>query len=508
MATTIERVAGNTTVVAKAILSSEMPVERITAGMNRLWLPNAETIIGLAWIAAIIAVFTPILIYACAGFYTRWWQDDYGLGIATLQHGMWGDLMMRYHTWTGRFSWVLLEDMLIRAFGMHTNWLPPLLISLYSIAITRVFTLWLPVRTAILTTGIFLLTLLSTIPTINSDFYWLAANIGYNPPIIWTLFIIPYLVRQETPKWLGLIGIVLSSFIIGGFNEMATVAFLVITILALCTPHLLNLATKKRLSAYLIGISIAFAIVVAAPGNKSRMQSEHVVHLSVISTLTHGAETTMSILGNYYQWPVYIAQLDILDLPTVSVNSPASSAWCLAVIFCLVAFRKKVPTGTAVWLLLLTLVATFLACTVGVYGIGGHLLPRMYITCDFFALSCAPLFGVVIGTVLKNTLSKVPPRRIQVFSLITSCIAVYALGVVLIGTYRSSALTAAKMVQASQGWEMQVNYIYAHKSQKRLVIPASPNITDTPPPIGSDPAAYSNTVAAQWYGLTTLQSRS
>lgn len=241
------------------------------------------------WVARLVALSfsTTLLLHAYLGTFSRFIADDYCSAAAARRLGILRAAWYWYLNWTGRYAASALDA----AFGVLGPGITPVVPSIVLIIWLVVLTLAarrfdvrpggrLLLGSFTTAAGALYLTLQLT-PSVAQSLYWGQGMRSVVPPLILGVLYVDLLARLHTrdshrapqPLWLALS--FAFTFIMGGFNETFTAIEVSLLVLAVLRVLMLHLATTHRakLSALMtgaLGASLAFIVVVIAPGNAFR----------------------------------------------------------------------------------------------------------------------------------------------------------------------------------------------------------------------------------------------
>lgn len=229
-----------------------------------------------AWLTAGFAF--SIALTAYLGIYARHMADDY------CAHKFRGDffaaLWRNYLTTSDRYSNFALISLSESISPKSVPALPPIMLALWSfgcilllIELIKVFNL--PIRKAAVWALALCVVFFSLLmaPNLYQIVYWRASMAVHFAPLVFFTYFAVYLLRQsakagQTPLWQYAVNFMLA-FLIGGFSEPTTVAFIaaggLITLLLWGKP-----AMRISISAW-IGFIAAILVMLSAPANSLRL---------------------------------------------------------------------------------------------------------------------------------------------------------------------------------------------------------------------------------------------
>jgi hypothetical protein len=234
----------------------------------------------LHWLA-LIAVSTPLLIFAFGAFFNRNVLDEFCTLVQIRQIGEWQLAVQYYLQWTGRFTQIAnillltTQPFLIQCFA---------LIGAYLLAWLALFLLfkriahvrnWQHQRfTSALCASLTLLFVISGLVRVTQNLYWVMAVWLYTvPPILIVLMVWLFAKAPETTL-IGQYGASVACFLLVftavGYTEILAVV-MPLALVMLCAYYVVERKRiPTRVRAALAASVLAAVIVIAAPGNFAR----------------------------------------------------------------------------------------------------------------------------------------------------------------------------------------------------------------------------------------------
>ena len=228
----------------------------------------------------------PLLGHAYLGTFSRYLADDYCTTGTLRELGFFGSQLQWYRTWSGRFSFTFVVNL----FEVIGPWIVPFLTVL-------VLLIWLAGltqlirrlpgriggsgtrRSAMLLGMVVLFGTLAGTPDVYQSLYWMTGMVTYSLPLVLVTFYAAWLIKWancNNSLWIVLLSGIFS-LAMGGFSE--TYVTTQTTILAVAVGIMLlrrkdpNRGNKLALlGSGLVGSLLALVVIVAAPGNQTRIE--------------------------------------------------------------------------------------------------------------------------------------------------------------------------------------------------------------------------------------------
>jgi hypothetical protein len=457
----------------------------------------------------LIAVFVlPLLAHAWVGSNTRMMADDFCTSYLGRSEGMIGGFVVQYNTWAGQPSNILIKN----AVGIVGSWVIPLLpllvIGIWFLilvwTLAQIFkTLHLPRWLLALAAAAFLFAIFDGSPQITQSLYWLAAVVPYTMPLVLATAFIGFLARLvQSDRPIRIPRLLISGigcFVMGGFSENYIVLQMSVLIAGLILCVLLPSPRPMQralpiLIAGLVGTILVLAVMLAAPGNAIRRANFPpspsiltIAESSVIHSfaLVFASMTSFSPLG---------AIITVALAATISY-------WYTP--------QRKIRIGPLHILLALILlflpIGAYIAA--GVYSTTRVPPARTYIIPQTMIVGVLALIGYVVGIRLKNRSPFRQGSQTLQWATVVLLIAALAFGPLRSTAQILSTLPSFQTFAAGFDQREQLIDAAVERGERTLVVP--PLSLDIAPligleNIGSNPTAWVNACAAQYYGLESL----
>lgn len=461
-----------------------------------------------------------LFLYAYLGNFSRYYADDYCLTSGLLKDGFWKTELGLYLSWSNRFADLPVLS-LSELFGRSAirAW-PAIGIVLWVLALWWLFVqasraIHLPVSvglTLVISEILIFFTILEA-PQLYQSIYWRIGLITYTLPMAFLAFLIGFIFNRagkappgKVPLWGSMVCILLA-FFAGGFSETYVALQTALLLLAWIGLWLGWKSKAKRTWLFLVGAALtgsllALVVVVLAPGNA--------VRLSAIGTGRPPLPGLIRMAVTNAFLFIYISLKD---------NS-FQNLLALLVPFLLVyglfarehSFPKLHPSLLA-WALVLTpLVGTLLIiaiCAPSAYGESSSPDARVLIEASFILVGAVFTEGALAGMSLSQLhlwAEEPAPRSLLV---LTSCLflltALYPLydarkTVTQIPIYRAHAASwDAHAAEIHTSLQQGIAVINLHDSQAK-----SFDVLSGLQEIGSDPNAWVNVCAAEFFGARSI----
>ena len=241
----------------------------------------------------IIALGTAVIVVAIASYFVlslsmRMIADDFCMTANIQNYGAVGLLERYYQGWSGQFAYPFVKAVVFYTLGLNAHPIMPIAIYLMwwlgnFVLLWLVFRKWNwkePFWISLILSSLHIFILLSTMAS-RQTMYWLDALLFHVLPLsllVW--IVVAWWIAIQSPKWklLKMLFFAVVMFVYGGMHILPSLFafsfwFLTVVIVwrfssASDRPNYLPIS----LAAF-AGISIAFAIVLLAPGNVSRLEA-------------------------------------------------------------------------------------------------------------------------------------------------------------------------------------------------------------------------------------------
>jgi hypothetical protein len=470
--------------------------------------------------AASLMFSVALFLYAYLGYFSRYYADDYCLTSSLLRSGFWKTELGLYLSWSDRFADLPLVG-LSELFGrMAVQAWPGVTIVLWVLALWWLFVqagrlTRLPATRSLALLAALVLVFFTLVeaPQLYQSLYWRIGLITYTLPLVFLAILIGLILQcarsvapGRLPLWAAALCLLIA-FFAGGLSETYVVLQTAVLFVAEAVLLLGGRSPARRpwlilLTSALAGSVLALVVVVLAPGNTIRLSA---------------VGTGRPPLPHLIRMTVTNAFLFILiSLKTYSVENllalllPALLAYSL---FAGEGDLLKLRPSSLVWSLLLTpLVAVLLImaiCAPSAYGESSYPDGRVLIEAAFILVTALVAEGALAGmglSQLHRWADEPAPRSLQALAaLLFLLMALYPLynahkTVALVPIYRAHAASwdahAAQIASSLKDGVARINLL---DSQARSFDTLS-GLQE----IGSDPKAWVNVCAAEFFGARSL----
>lgn len=261
------------------LLTQPIPLPRVRP--SRLWAGRLLGVLGAGFAL-------PLLLWACAGAFSRMEADDYAVAASARHLGLWASQWYWYDHWHGRFAMQFSLDALAILLPGQVGFLPPVFLLGWAAATAlalrfgaALLGVSLPRRWAAALAAAEVWSAVWLAPRPEQATWWESGLLTYLVPLA-AMWLWAGLAARAACRWkaakimprrtkaVTLLGLTALAFVAGGFSETATGVFLLwlaagTLLLAVCRS-----AALPVLLAGLIGAAAAAAVMVHAPGNLIR----------------------------------------------------------------------------------------------------------------------------------------------------------------------------------------------------------------------------------------------
>jgi hypothetical protein len=260
-----------------------IPSSTISRTLNRVKDRLPEFIL----IAGIITTSSALLIYIYLGFFSRYYADDFCLSGMLFQQGFWEAQVNSYLTWSNRYAGmflVALSELLghasIRVWTALLILLGILSLTWTTYQIFRLLKLPFSRLQMLLLAELTLFFTILITPQLYQVLFWRIGLITYALPLIFLVFLAGLIIHSASGSgrthWGNILGCGLLALFAGGFSETYLSLQTVLLLMAMIFVAWLVRGTPRRiwlvlLASALAGSLIALLVVIASPGNASRM---------------------------------------------------------------------------------------------------------------------------------------------------------------------------------------------------------------------------------------------
>jgi hypothetical protein len=260
----------------------------------------------IAEVAFIIILALPLVMVAWIGFYSRYVADDFWTAGYLRELGFWEAQRYWYLSWSGRYSFTFLVN-LVELWGIGAaRWLPILSLAFWVGALYwfwdgvimlagLTYSRWIRLGASLLV----VYTTLRTSLDWQQIFLWQTGLLTYVVPLLgltlWSAWFLAQLIRSEAyvPTWRAFLSTAFLFWFLGGFSETSLVFQIVILGLALILFGLLPADYPHRRAGLLLlalgmaGSLAALLCVAMAPGNSVRLGQIGGIRLPNLAELIH-----------------------------------------------------------------------------------------------------------------------------------------------------------------------------------------------------------------------------
>jgi hypothetical protein len=461
---------------------------------------------------------------AYLGTFTRFLADDYCDAGSVIRLGLGGMLSQWYYNWTGRFSFIIVAGLFGLVGPKLAGLLPVFTILLWLfgswwtlLPIIKRLNLSHPRLLGLITAGLLLLVLFSSIPNLYQSFYWQVGMVIWSLPLIVFTYSLGIILRywlEGTDLLFSCITLFILTFIGGGFDEpFSAMQVTLFTISCLVTLGMGVRATRRRflpvLGIALLGSLVAMVLVIIAPGNQVRLQmvGSQGVHPGLLRIITFSIRNMAFIFGKFFiktpLWaavsiiPPFIAGwLSSITVPSIAYGESSKSIWK----------RKWVVSifiGAGI-----AIVLVISACAPVVYALNAYPDDRVIIVPQFIIVTAAIGLSAVLGMGLRKLGFLPDPVNHKYLAHILKA---GILAVILIATIFSTSLTAVKIpdFQAfARNWdETSVLILQAVSTGQTEITVRKGSIGFGVADLSSNPNFYVNNCVATYYNVNKIFGR-
>ena len=459
-----------------------------------------------------------LIAYAYLGTYSRYMADDFSALRPVQSHGFLGAQITWYQSWTGRFSFSLLNSLFALLGPAMPRFTPGLLLTFWFAAAVwasyQIYSLSGSITRprVVLGAAFIIFATLETAPNLSQSLYWQTAALTHFTPFIplslYVGLISQGVRRKHFSRKFSLACAGILTFVAGGLAD-AYVVFqscaLILAILAVEVFAGAELQSRIRafLVAGLIGSLLAFTIVLASPGNAVR-QASFPKHFNVVETV---AVTMFYSLG-------FVAK-QLIKHPIIFLVSLS-----LPLLMVMRAFGVSEPRWSrrlCIRLLLLTPLTVFLlimCCTgASVYAISVMLPERARILLSLIFICGTLVWSRAAAEYLAGKFATIGDERKQFISASASVLLLLVTLAPLISCFSTVKISEQARSFAAD-WDRQDSQLKAAR-QSGVADMTVPQIGDFQTRIGkgrgdlylrADPSFWINQVTATYYGLKSLRA--
>src|SRR5262245_19974367 len=241
--------------------------------------------------ASIVAFSATLLAHAYIGSFGRFVSDDFCTASVLGSYGFFGAQKHWFMTWTGRFSFVMAVDFAHLIGPKIVRFLPTIVLGAWLAALTWAISQAMvvvdcarPKTVSLLLAEMILVCTLAATPSVYQSLYWQTGVLTYVAPVVFAsaflgLLCIVVVADRKPSLAVMLLGGFLT-FIASGFSEsfafLEGAALSLVVFLSYASDQNSLLGKKNRMFLFvsLVGAILGAAVVLAAPGNNSRIAEE------------------------------------------------------------------------------------------------------------------------------------------------------------------------------------------------------------------------------------------
>lgn len=486
--------------------------------MAKLPMATSPKIRNLLILLACIVFAIPIVGYTLNGSYMRYSGDDYCDTARLVKYGFWGAFKSYYLNEGGRFSGVLLAEV-IGTFEPKVNGVLPGLVILlwlgslaYTIRMGAKFTSFAPSWLEILLGSEFLIFMtLYQAPDLPQDLYWRTGMLAYLFPLVLTTFVaalvLNFILRERVSPY-ALLLVAFLAFLAGGFSESAVALNGGLWALAFLSSWIIRRIKIDWASnaiwycgSALVGTLIAVLIIFIAPGNAVRQ-----LHDNWSRTLNPLLITSLSF---QFTWNFIRGSLLGMPIPVVlSFIYPALLVFFLASRASITPWRfdkQKIVKFLLMPVACYLLMMCSMAPSVFAYTLYPEprvlLLARFMMVIPLIGMGC--LVGYALAALFQRLIFKPSHVVLGIFFLLLCGSSIYP----VYATRKILAVTPLYQKWASF-WDARDQEIRLDK-QKGILDVAVVKIDHVIPWVGElspDSGYWYNRCAAQYYGVNSISA--
>jgi len=462
-----------------------------------------------------IFLFIANFTHGYIGSFSRYVADDYCTAGKLNTLGFWETQSFWFNNWTGRFSFTFFVSV-FELFGpIITSFIPYLLIILLYLSLfvflrsllkkiliskSNVFSFFI--------TSIFIFVILFTIPNIGQNLYWMTGSTTYFFPFILFFFVSWLMIETKSnepkgkiTKNLSYILIVISTFILGGFSEVLSVLQILIFGLGYVYVNYSNkqITINKPLLFGLLGSVIGLFVMVAAPGNQTRL-SNHLPHPDLSTLLINSF-----LLSSKFTILWFIKQIQII-WPVCSILIIFSAFQDYGETFKLYYGNKK--NIFLIFLFISSLFLVYVSFVPSLWATANPPVSRVMIFPTMILTVMLFTFSIFIGIYFQDLFLIKTYNKNQFMLILISIIVLYFLTAIPIYQAKINFSRRAEARTFANRWEIRENKIkdQIESGNSDLLVDIIPiNISDVEH-IQSDPNNWINICAAEFYGVQKIKA--
>lgn len=480
------------------LLTQPIPLPRVRPG--RLWIGRILGVVGAGFAL-------PLLLWACAGAFSRMEADDYAVAASARHMGLWASQWYWYNHWHGRFAMQFSLDGLAIALPGQVWFLPPVFLlgwaaaaafalrfgaALLGISLPR---LW---AAALAAAGVWSAVWLTPRP--EQATWWESGLLTYLAPLalilLWAGLAARAVWRRQAAetmlhrnKALGLLGLTGLAFVSGGFSETATGVFLLWLFAGTLLSAIRRSAALPVLLAGLAGAAAAAAVMVHAPGNLIR------------EAYCYPAPSFAFWWGKTWQATLFFTELRLWANETALCALGGLAA--LAALGLPASPSRRLLPGLAALGLVVTPALCFasvvLCFGLTVYATSNSLPPRAELLPAALAAAAVFSMAATAGLLLRAWTSRAP-YRLQAAIAAAAALSAVACTWSCLPDWAAEGQGAVRTMAAhARRCDRQAAFLAASSGHAvRLADLPSPY---APSPVGGDPSSWPNRAVASYYSL-------
>jgi hypothetical protein len=276
------------------------------------------------WAAALVV---PLGAFAFVGSFSRYASDDFCTASVAVNQGFLATQWYWYTTWSGRYTFTLLDT----ALELIGTWTPQVLPTLATVAWVAAGTWALlpgarhqrwpsPLFTSFMVAELVSFASLTAAPNVGQSFYWQTGLLTYTLPLILATLFAGWVLRQlvradgHVSKW-SMAASGVACFAIGGLSESSLMIQAVALILVLALGYAMLRGPRRTallglLGPALLGSIFAGGVMLLAPGTHMRAAQEDDPQVSLARAVV-AARASLSLAV----W--IVRRFEVLSRPTV-----------------------------------------------------------------------------------------------------------------------------------------------------------------------------------------------
>ncbi len=460
-----------------------------------------------------------LLVHAYLGTFSRYVADDFCTAGILRTMGFVDSQLYWYASWSGRFSFTFIVNLLEMLGPWTTSIVPALVIVALALVlgwaahqITLLASLPSPRLSAFALSTLAVFATIDGTMSVDESVYWQTGVVTYSLPLVFLAGfagLLAYSLRSALPtsrRRMIMSAALAGSFVAGGLNETILAVNLVASGLALVLVVLLLRGpaqgrVSRVLLALVIGTILSTVVVFSAPGNARRVESSSAEGIAA-------NHTPVSLVRSIAANDLYFYRF---SLRRVTLASAAASLFLGTVAGSLAGYAAARRRRALVWAVVIAGVVQFVMVTASIapvtYIMEGLPFGRVLVISRFvfecFLVSTSYVVGLAIGQELPLVLRRRKSTRIL---LVASLAALVAVGPVL--SMSRAALRADTLKDFAVEWDESNAHIeQARNSGVRSLTVSLLQHPAGMRPIGRDEKDWVNTCAASYYGLDSIVAK-